>query len=127
VASNFYFLSRKVTKSSVTEFPSFEFVTKHDISQKNNNSVICNRDRLFYGSKYHVSVLMAETVWLLHIQMHIFRSVANTAVHAMWKCCTHNARRLTDLSEMIKRITLFSSLRVRSNLYMFLVCYFTMP
>jgi len=47
VANNFYFLSHKVTKSSVTEFHSFEFVTKHDISQKNNNSVICNRDRLF--------------------------------------------------------------------------------
>jgi len=41
------------------------------------------------------------------------------AVHAMWKYCTHNARRLTDLSEMIKRITLFSSLRVRSNLSVF--------
>ena len=62
---------------------------------------------------------MAETVWVLHIQMRIFRFVANTAVHAMWKYCIHNARRLTDLSEMIKRITLFSSLRVRSKLSIF--------
>jgi len=62
---------------------------------------------------------MAETVWVLHIQMHIFRSVANTAVHAMREYCTHNARRLTDLSEMIKRITLCIYLRVRSNLSIF--------
>jgi hypothetical protein len=39
VANNFYFISHQVTKSSVTEFPSFELVTKHDISQKNNTSV----------------------------------------------------------------------------------------
>jgi len=67
---------------------------------------------------------MAESVWVLHIQTHIFRSVANTAVHATWKYCTHNARRLTDLSEMIKRITLFSSLRVRSNLSVFSVLFY---
>jgi hypothetical protein len=37
------------------------------------------------------------------------------AVHAMWEYRIHKARRPTDFSEKIKRITLFSSLRVSSN------------
>jgi hypothetical protein len=61
---------------------------------------------------------MAETVWVFHIQMHIFGSVSNTAVHAMWGYSYRNARRLTDPSEMI-RTTVFSSLRVRPNLSIF--------
>jgi len=66
---------------------------------------------------------MAETVWVLHVQIHIFWSVTNTAVHAMWEYYIHNTRRLTDLSEMIKRITLFSPLRVRSKLSIFQLFY----